>query len=100
MNVTDFDEAIQSYASNSPTFGDNIEVSDHSNLNNKSHSNLGWAYQLPNNMTIYSTEAYSYLAGSNYYWQTTEIEVYRLTPFIAYSVSFLHNGSLFTILLI
>ena len=38
--------------------------------------------------------AQSYLAGS-YHWKTTEIEVYQVTPFLTYSVSFLHNGCIF-----
>ena len=84
------------YYNYGPIFGGghDISVYDSSNQNYNSYSNLGHSYQLPNNITYGSQEAQSYLAGS-YTWQTTEIEVYQVTPFIPYyySVSFLHNGN-------
>jgi hypothetical protein len=96
FNITRPDYAIRSYYNYGPAFGHghDIYVSDNSNSNEKSYSNFGYAYQLPKNLTYDTDEAHSYLAGS-YYWKTTEIEVYQVTPFIPYSVTFLHNGCLF-----
>jgi hypothetical protein len=96
FNVTQPTYAIYSYSSYGPTFGGghDIYVSDSSNTNGNSNSDLGYFYQLPKNITYGSTEAKSYLAGSSN-WKTTEIEVYQVTPYIPYSVSYLHNGCLF-----
>ena len=93
--------AIYSGNAYGPIFGadGDIFVYDNSNENNNSYSNLGDSYQLPNNITYGSKKAKSYLAGS-YNWQTTEIEVYQLSPFVPYSVSLLHNGCLFSNLLL
>ena len=93
--------AIYSGNAYGPIFGadGDIFVYDNSNENNNSYSNLGDSYQLPNNITYGSEEAKGYLAGS-YNWQTTEIEVYQLSPFVPYSVSLLHNGCLFSNLLL
>jgi hypothetical protein len=103
LNVTNPYYAIYGHYSYGPTFGGghDIYVSDYSNTNEYSSSNLGHSYQLPENTTYGSEEAKIYLAGS-YTWQTTEIEVYQLvTPFLPYSepysVSFLHNGCLIII---
>jgi hypothetical protein len=102
FNVTRPDSAILCYSTFGPTFGGgyDIYVSDSSNTNEYSSSNLGYSYQLPENTTYGSEEARIYLAGS-YNWQTTEIEVYQVTPFLPnsgpYSVSFLHNGCLIII---
>ena len=71
-----------------------INVSDNSNTNENSRSGFGNSYQLPKNITNGAEEAYSYLAGS-FFWKTTEIEVYQVTPFIPYSVTFMHIGCLF-----
>jgi hypothetical protein len=67
-------------------------ISDNSNQNENSYSNLGYSYQLPYNIETGSSIAQSILAGS-YSWKTTEIEVYQITPFIPYSVTPLHNGT-------
>jgi hypothetical protein len=93
FNVTRPDSAIYGYSSYGPTFGGgfDIYVSDSSNTNRYSYSNLGNSYQLPKNITYGSVEARNYLAGS-LKWKTTEIEVYQVTPYIPYSVSYLHNG--------
>jgi hypothetical protein len=100
FNVTRPDFGIFSFYSFGPSFGTgsyfDLYVSDGSDANLNSYSNLGYSYQLPKNknMTTGSVEAQSYLAGT-YTWKTTEIEVYQVTPFIPYSVTFLHNGCLF-----
>jgi hypothetical protein len=96
FNVTQPTYAIFGYSSYGPTFGGghDIYVSDSSNTNENSFSNFGHSYQLPKIITYGSTEARNYLAGS-YNWRTTEIEVYQVTPYIPYSVSYLHNGCLF-----
>ncbi len=103
FNITNPSYGIYSYYNSyGPIFGGghDIYVSDYSNQNQNSYSNLGYSYQLPENTTHGSEEAKNYLAGT-YYWQTTEIEVYQVTPFVPYSepysVSFLHNGCLFII---
>ena len=70
-----------------------------SNSNEYSWSNLGNSYQIPNDLNYKGDKAQRVLAGS-YNWQTTEIEVYQLSPFVPYSVSLLHNGCLFSILLL
>jgi hypothetical protein len=93
LKVTNPDYALFSDNSYGPTFGSDIYVTDYSNQNNYSYSYLGSSYQLPNNLTYVSEESNSYLAGS-FQWQTTEIEVYQITAFKPYSVSFLHNGCL------
>jgi hypothetical protein len=96
FNVTKPNYAIFGYYSwsySGPIFGGDIRVSDYSNTNENSYSDLGYSYQLPKNITYGSVEAQSYLAGS-YTWKTTEIEVYQVTPYIPYSVTFLHNGCL------
>jgi hypothetical protein len=77
--------------------GHDIYVSDSSNTNENSYSNFGYSYQLPKNITSGSVEAQSYLAGS-YRWKTTEIEVFQVTTYIPYSVSYLHNGCFIFIL--
>jgi hypothetical protein len=96
FNVTYPTYAINCYYSNGTTFGGgyDIYVSDNSNTNENSRSGFGNSYQLPKNITNGAEEAYSYLAGS-FFWKTTEIEVYQVTPFIPYSVTFMHNGCLF-----
>jgi hypothetical protein len=97
FNVTRPDFAIFSYYNAvGPAFGGghDIYVGDNSNINGYGYSNFGSSYQLPTNLTYATDEAQSYLAGS-YSWQTSEIEVYQVTPFIPYSVTFLHNGCLF-----
>jgi hypothetical protein len=95
FNVTSPNYAINSLYSNGPTFGGGYDlyVSDNSNTNENSRTGFGNSYQLPKNMTL-GEESISYLAGS-FYWRTTEIEVYQVTLFRPYSVSFLHNGCLF-----
>ena len=96
FNITYPYYAIHGYSSYGPIFGNghDIFVSDSSNANEYSGSNFGWTYQLPKNITFESTEAQSYLAGS-FRWKTTEIEVYQVTPYIPYSVSYLQYGCLF-----
>ncbi len=93
LNVTQPQWAINNEYSWGPVFGPDIMVSDNSNQNYNSYSDFGNHYQSPENISYGSVEAQSYLAGS-FNWQTTEIEVYQLTPFVPYSVPFLHNGSL------
>jgi hypothetical protein len=99
FNVTQPTYAFYSHSSYGPTFGGghDIYVSDSSNTNENSNSNLGRSYQLPKNITYESTEARNYLAGS-YRWKTTEIEVFQVTTYIPYSVSYLHNGCFIFIL--
>jgi hypothetical protein len=96
FNVRENYYAIYGYSSYGPTFGagKDIYVRDSSNIYENSFSYFGYSYQLPKNITYESTEARNYLAGS-LYWKTTEIEVYQVTPYIPYSVSYLHNGCLF-----
>ena len=96
FNATRPTNAIYGYSSYGPTFGGghDINVRDSSNTNENSYSNFGYSYQLPKNITSGSVEAQSYLAGS-YRWKTTEIEVFQVTTYIPYSVSYLHNGCLF-----
>jgi hypothetical protein len=96
FNVTQPQWAIYSSFTWGPLFGYDIVVSDNSNTNEKSFSDWGHAYEfIPKNIPDES-EYYgqSYLAGS-FFWQTTEIEVYQVTPFIPYSVTFLHDGCIF-----
>jgi hypothetical protein len=97
FNVTQPNFAICNSGYYGPTLGGSydhdIYVSDYSNTNENSYSNLGYSYQLPKNITKGSRNAQSYLAGS-YNWKTTEIEVYQVTPFTPYSVTPLHNGCL------
>jgi len=72
--------AIYSNPYYGPTFGGGHDfyISDQSNLNINSYSNLGHSYQLPfTNFSYGSTEANSFLAGS-YNFQTLEIEVYSI----------------------
>jgi hypothetical protein len=99
FNVRQPTYAFYSHSSYGPTFGGghDIYVSDSSNTNENSNSNLGRSYQLPKNITYESTEARNYLAGS-YRWKTTEIEVFQVTTYIPYSVSYLHNGCFIFIL--
>jgi hypothetical protein len=73
-----------------PAFGFDIYVSDYSSQNYYGYSIFGSSYQLPKNIT-YGYIADGYLAGTNG-WQPTEIEVYQVTLFEPYSVTFLHNG--------
>ena len=95
LNITSPNYAILINYSYGPSFGAGYDlyVSDNSNQNENSYSNLGGSYKLPNKINR-GTLAQSYLAGS-YHWKTTEIEVYQVTPFLTYSVSFLHNGCIF-----
>ncbi len=95
LNVTHSSISISCSFDDGPIFGNrnniDILVSNNSNQNYKSYSDLGYSYQLPKNITFGSFEAKSYLAGS-FYWKTTEIEVYQVNSFESYSVTFLHNG--------
>ena len=101
LNVTQPEYAVYSNAMYGPTFGGgyDIYVSENSNSNEYSWSNLGNSYQIPNDLNYKGDKAQRVLAGS-YNWQTTEIEVYQLSPFVPYSVSLLHNGCLFSNLLL
>ncbi len=87
FNVTRPSLALFSYYDNGPAFGDGYDI-------NIRDNSITYSYELPNNITYYSSEAKSYLAGSSG-WYSTEIEVYQVTPFEPYSVTFLHNGCLF-----
>jgi len=51
------------------TFGGGFDlcISSDSHLENNSHSNLGYSYQLPNNILKGSDDARKYLAGSFYF---------------------------------
>jgi hypothetical protein len=93
FNVTLPEYAIYRNSYYGPTFGrsHDIYVADNSNTNYNSYSYFGYSYQLPKNINYGSVEAQSYLAGS-YNWQTSEIEVYQVTPFESYFVTPLHNG--------
>ena len=55
-----------------------IHVRVNSNTGTNSHSNFGNSYQLPEGYTFGSESAKSYLAGKDYSWLTTEIEVFQL----------------------
>jgi hypothetical protein len=96
FNVTQPENAIYGSYKNGPAFGGgyDIYVSGHSNLNETSFSYPGRSYQSPQDFSFENPEARIYLAGTPR-WQTVEIEVYQLTPFILYAVTFLHNGCLF-----
>jgi len=59
-------------SSNSTASGSDIAIYDESNSQIQSYSNLGFAYQLPQNITI---DTKFFFAGS-YNFQTLEIEVY------------------------
>jgi hypothetical protein len=92
LMVTSPYNAIYSYYQNGPTFGQgsDIFVSDKSNINNNSYSNLGLSYELPENISYGYSGSYIYLAGSRN-WQTVEIEVYQLTFFNLKKATALHN---------
>jgi hypothetical protein len=91
FNISNPDKAVIYSSWQGASFGDDLMISDNSNLNENSYSNLGNSYQLPDNVYYGTKNAQSYLAGS-YTWKTTEIEVYQITPFIPFSVTPLHNG--------
>jgi hypothetical protein len=91
FNISNPDNAVIYSSWQGASFGDDLVISDNSNLNENSYSNLGNSYQLPDNVYYGTKNAQSYLAGS-YTWKTTEIEVYQITPFIPFSVTPLHNG--------
>jgi len=79
-NTNGGSNAIYSNPYYGPTFGygHDFRISDQSNININSYSNLGYSYQLPfTNFTQWSTAAKSFLAGS-YNFQTLEIEVYSI----------------------
>ena len=77
MKCTNPENAIFCRKGRGPTFGtSDILISNRSNTNERSVSNLGWAYKHP----IYarsSTEAREFLAGSNQF-KTLEVEVFCL----------------------
>jgi hypothetical protein len=82
--------AIDSGGMQGPSFGPDLTINDNSNERD-SKSDLGFNYQLPNNIEYGTNKAKSYLAGSSS-WKTTEIEVYEIKSFMPYSVTQLHNG--------
>jgi len=57
--------------------GNDIAISDNSNMNINSYSNFGDSYDLPPGVIYRSKECQSYLAGSKNF-QTQDIEVYAL----------------------
>lgn len=69
--------SIYSNINYGPTFGNghSLYISNDSNLNKQSYSNLGTSYKHPNYL-YGSNESKSFLADS-YYFQTEEIEVYE-----------------------
>ena len=72
MNVTESNYAIYADPYNSFVFGGNYDLSC---SYDQCYSNLGSSYQLPSFLAQYSTEAQSFLGGSNNF-QAVEIEVY------------------------
>jgi len=65
-----------------PHFGatDDLKIADNSNINFNSLSQLGNKYQAPFNYSSGSTNANSFLAGTQYF-QTVEVEVYTSNTF-------------------
>ena len=57
--------------------GYDLFISDQSNANTDSYSNLGYSYQLPLNYSIHSSNAMSIIAGT-FNFKTLEVEVYSL----------------------
>jgi hypothetical protein len=92
LRVKDNAYAIYGYYENGPIFGRGFDifVSDKSNINNNSYSNLGNSYQLPEDINYGYDTANTYLAGSRN-WQTVEIEVYQLTFVYLKKSTALHN---------
>jgi hypothetical protein len=76
MKCSQCQYAIYCYNSYGPTFGHGHDfyISDNSNINTDSYSNLGHSYSHPD-YAYGSNEARSFLAGS-YNFQVSEIEVY------------------------
>ena len=74
-------QAMHSYSSYGPTYGGHdLHVADNSNGNTNSHLNLGVNYYGPNGLT--STNAGVFLkGGSNYHFQTTEVELFTAYEF-------------------
>ena len=80
IKCSNVDHAMYCHPDYGPTFGKlwscDLYISDYSNSNNMSHSDLGINYEHP--MYSWNTnDAQSLLAGS-YYFQTLEIEVYQI----------------------
>lgn len=76
MKCNQSGNSIRADSSNGPIFGGGIDlfISDNSNINFKSYSNLGKNYKHP----IYSYESYeakTFLAGTEYF-SILDIEVY------------------------
>jgi len=76
MKCSKCEKALYCHRSYGPIFGGghNLYISNNSNTNNDSHSNLGNSYSFPD-YAYGSEEAKSFLAGS-YKFQVSEIEVY------------------------
>mgnify|MGYP006084303135 CR=1 FL=1 len=58
-------------------FGDDLVVYPYANKNDKSYSNLGYAYTLPSGLEYATVEASNFLAGS-YNFRVEEIEVLKI----------------------
>ena len=57
--------------------GNDLWIENDCNINQKSGSNLGHSFELPNGLYYESNEATSYLAGSTYF-KVLEFEVYLI----------------------
>ncbi len=61
-----------------PSFGEDIVIGDKSNENYNNSSDLGYAFDLPQEYSHKSEYARSFIAGSHTRWKTKEIEVYQI----------------------
>ena len=58
--------------------GEDFCISDNSNENWKSYSNLGYTYTGPNEFKTKTEHSYGYMAGAKYF-KVLEIEVFTVT---------------------
>lgn len=86
--------SIYTGANYGPTFGGghDIYISDNSNGNTSSYSNLGHGYTSANGYIYGSTQAQSLMAGS-YSFQVTEIEVYTFSGTPINQKSMIHDNT-------
>ena len=76
MPVTNSQNAIYTFSEYGPTFGNGYDAYFDSSLNFFSY-HLGYSYQLPSFLTMYSQQTQSFLAGS-YSVQPFDVEVYSI----------------------
>jgi hypothetical protein len=75
FNCTETGTSIYCDSRLGPTFGYDVTISNNSNANIESYSNLGRSYQLPAGYTWNTDKAQNLLAGS-YKFKVSEIEVF------------------------